>query len=100
MIIVSGTLRIDPADIDQAMALGATMSAASLTEEGCHAYGFWQDPADPGRVRVFEEWESPAALDQHFATSHMAEFMAGLGQLTISDMDLSKYTVSEKGSLF
>ena len=100
MIIVSGTLRIDPADIDQAMALGATMSEASLAEDGCHAYGFWQDPADPGRVRVFEEWESPEAIDAHFATPHMADFMAGLGQLKISDMELSQYTVTEKGSLF
>ena len=100
MIIVSGTLRVDPADIDAAMALGATMAEASLAEEGCNAYGFWQDPADAGRVRVFEEWASPEALDEHFATPHMADFMAGLGQLTISDMDLSKYQVAEKGPLF
>ncbi len=99
MIIVSGTLRIDPADIDQAMALGSTMAGASLAEDGCHAYGFWQDPNDPGRIRVFEEWDSPEVLDQHFATPHMAEFMTGLGQLTISDMDLSRYTVTDKGPL-
>ena len=100
MIIVSGTLRVDPADIDTAMSLGATMSGASLAEEGCSAYGFWQDPADPGRVRVFEEWSDQAALDEHFATPHMGDFMAGLGQLKISDMELSKYEVSDKSPLF
>ena len=100
MIIVSGTLNIDAADIDTAMAIGATMAEASLAEEGCHAYGFWQDPSEPSRARVFEEWESQEALDLHFATPHMAEFMTGIGQLKISDMDLSKYAVSEKGPLF
>jgi hypothetical protein len=30
----------------------------------------------------------------------MADFMAGLGQLKISDMELSKYEVSEKAPLF
>lgn len=100
MIIVSGTLRIDPADIDAAMALGATMAEASLGEEGCNAYGFWQDPADPGRARVFEEWASQEALDSHFATPHMAEFMTGLGALTISDMDLHRYEVAGKAPLF
>jgi quinol monooxygenase YgiN len=100
MIIVSGTLRVASSDIDTAMGLGATMAEASLAEEGCSAYGFWQDPADPGRVRVFEEWASQEALDAHFATPHMADFMAGLGQLSISDMELSKYEVSEKAPLF
>ena len=34
MIIVSGTLRVDGADVEAAMALGATMAEASLAEEG------------------------------------------------------------------
>jgi quinol monooxygenase YgiN len=100
MIIVSGTLRVDAADVDTAMTLGATMAEASLAEEGCTAYGFWQSPADPTLVRVFEEWASQDAIDLHFATPHMADFMAGLGQLTISEMDLHKYQVAEKGPLF
>ncbi len=100
MIIVSGTIRIDAADVEAAMALGATMAEASLAEEGCSAYGFWQNPSDPTQARVFEEWASQEALDLHFATPHMADFMAGLGQLTISDMDLHKYEVSGKGPLF
>ncbi len=100
MIIVSGTLRLDPADLEPAMALGATMAAASLAEEGCNAYGFWQHPEDPTLVRIFEEWESQEAVDLHFATPHMAEFMAGLGQLKVSDMDLHKYDGAAKGPLF
>jgi quinol monooxygenase YgiN len=81
------------------MELGATMAEASLAEDGCSAYGFWQNPSDPTQVRVFEEWASEADLGTHFATPHMAAFMEGLGQLSISEMDLSKYEVSTKGPL-
>ena len=99
MIIVSGTLRIAESDIEKAMELGATMAAASLEEAGCSAYGFWQSPGDPTLVRVFEEWASEEDLGTHFATPHMADFMAGLGQLSTSDMELSKYECSGKAPL-
>ena len=99
MIIVSGTLRLAESDVDRAMALGATMAEASLGEAGCSAYGFWQSPQDPTLVRVFEEWASEEDLGTHFATPHMAEFMAGLGELSISEMALSKYEVTAKSPL-
>jgi quinol monooxygenase YgiN len=100
MIIVSGTLRIDPADRDTAMKLATEMAEASRAEEGCGAYGFWEDVAEPGRFRIFEEWASAQALEEHFATPHMAAFMAGLGEVKISDMDLHRYEVDEKKPLF
>lgn len=100
MIIVSGTLRVAESDVAKAMELGATMAEESLKEAGCSAYGFWQSPGDPTLVRVFEEWGSEEDLGTHFATPHMAAFMEGLGTLSISEMDLSKYQVAEKGPLF
>jgi quinol monooxygenase YgiN len=100
MIIVSGTIRIDGADREKAKEMATTMAAASLAEEGCSAYGFWQDIDDPDLYRIFEEWASQEAIDEHFASPHMATFMAAMAELTISDMDLSKYEVGSKGPLF
>ena len=57
------------------------MVKATLEEDGCITYGFWQDPEKPTRFRVYEEWESRAALDAHFATAHMVVFRAALGAL-------------------
>lgn len=56
MIIVSGTFEIDPSQPDEALRIGTTMAGASLAEPGCVTYGFWADPTDPARLRVFEEW--------------------------------------------
>jgi len=99
MIIVSGTFRVDPEKRDQAVEVGATMAAASQAEAGCVAYGFWTDPSDPARFRVFEEWESADALDAHFATAHMTTFVAALGGLGVRDTDISRYEASAKSKL-
>lgn len=100
MIIVSGTLRIDPSDRERAVAIATTMAEASLAEEGCNAYAFWQDLADPDLYRVFEEWASTEALDAHFATPHMATLMEAMSTMKVSDLDLSRYEVADKAPLF
>jgi quinol monooxygenase YgiN len=39
----------------------------SRAEDGCLEYTFAADPLEPGRVILFERWESQAALDAHLA---------------------------------
>ncbi len=99
MIIVSGTFEIDPALRDEARRVATTMAEASRAEPGCVAYGFWTDPDDPTRFRVFEEWESADALDAHFATDHLAAFVAALPGLGVRNSDVSRYTAGEKSKL-
>ncbi len=99
MIVVSGTFRVDPSQRETALEVGATMAAATLAETGCVTYGFWTDPSDPVRFRIFEEWDSAAALDAHFETEHMATFVVALGDLGVSDTDVSRYEVTTKSKL-
>lgn len=99
MIIVSGTLEIDPARRDRAIEAGETMAAASREEPGCLAYGFWADPVALHRFRVFEEWESEEALTAHFATPHLAAFAAAFSELGVHNTDVHRYTVTEKTKL-
>ena len=96
MIVVSGEITIDPADREAALEVTAAMVAATLDEEGCVTYGFWADPVDPGRFRVFEEWESMDALVAHFGQPHMATFLEALGGLDVRSSDVQQYTVSDK----
>lgn len=99
MIVVSGTIDLDPANRDAAVALTDTLVAATLQEEGCISYGFWLDPHHDGRFRVFEEWKDQAALDAHFAEPHMAVFMEGLGSLGVTGTAINRYVVSESSKL-
>lgn len=99
MIVVSGILKMDPANHDAFADIGAKVADASLAEDGCTAYGWWADPKTPGVFRVFEEWADQAAIDTHFATSHMAEFMASMGSVGITGAEIHSYTVGEKSKL-
>ena len=96
MIVVSGEITIDPADRDAALELTAAVVAATRQEDGCISYGFWADPADAGRFRVFEEWESAEALLAHFGRPHMATFLEGMGGLEVRSSDISQYEVTDK----
>lgn len=99
MIVVSGIIELDPANRDTAVALTDTLVAATLEEEGCISYGFWLDPNDDGRFRVFEEWKDQDALDAHFTEPHMAAFMEGLGSLGVRGTAINKYVVSDSSKL-
>jgi quinol monooxygenase YgiN len=99
VIVVSGVMKMDPASHDKFADIGAKMAAASNEEPGVIAYGFWADHHNPGTFRVFEEYTDQAALDSHFASPHMAEFMGSLGGLGMTEAEVLKYEVSDKSKL-
>ena len=61
MIVVSGTITVDPADHDAAAALMQTLVEETAKEAGSVSYAFYADLESPGTFRVFEEWESDEA---------------------------------------
>ena len=67
MIIVAGHFVVDPAQREQFLHSRADAMRASRSEAGCITYAFSPDPLDPGRVLLFERWESKAALADHLA---------------------------------
>lgn len=97
MLIVAGTITLDPAQRAEAEKAFDNMREATLAEPGCLFYQAYLDRKDPGTVLIFERWESQEALNAHFATPHMAEFGAALGNLGVSAMDVKKYEVSSEG---
>ena len=99
MIVVSGTLNLNPEKAQRALEVTGDLVAETLKESGNVTYEYWQDPADAGRWRVFEEWQDAAALDAHLTTPHMTAFMVAAGELEISAVDISRYEVSEKSKL-
>lgn len=99
MLIVSGIITMDPEGHDRAVALVGPLVEATLAEPGNITYGFWSDPDEPGRFRVYEEWESDEAIDEHMGTPHMAAFLGGMAELPITGTEIHKHTVSESSKL-
>ena len=99
MIVVSGVLKMDPANHDAFAELGKKMAASSMAEDGCVAYGFWADSHEPGVFRVFEEYADEDALNSHMGSPHFMEFLGSMGTVGITEASVDKYHVSEKAPL-
>jgi quinol monooxygenase YgiN len=69
MIIVAGTLDLEPSQRADFLAGQHDTQLATRTEPGCLEYAFSADSVDPGRVRLFEVWASQEHLDQHLAAA-------------------------------
>lgn len=81
MIIIAGSLQVDPSDLDAFRAAVTPMMEASNAEAGCGAYVFSEEIGAPGLIRLFEKWDDGESLDAHFKSAHMAtwrEASAGL----------------------
>ena len=98
-VIVAGTVRADPQNLERFRPHMTAMMAASQAEDGCIAYSYGLDVAEPGLVRVFEVWRDQAALDAHFQTEHMARWRALWPQFGVSDRRLSVYEIASERAL-
>ena len=89
MVIVMGTVRVDPEAVERLRPAMEAMMAASRAEAGCLTYAYALDLLEPGLVRVSELWTDRASLEAHFKTAHMATWRQALaGQVRERDIKL------------
>jgi hypothetical protein len=67
MLIIAGYFDVDPAQRDQYLRDRWEGTKLSRAEDGCLAYAFSPDPVEPGRVLLYERWETKEALTAHIA---------------------------------
>jgi quinol monooxygenase YgiN len=99
MLVVAGTIVIDPAKRLEAEAAFEKMRAATLKEPGCITYQAYFDRTDPGIIFMFEKWENEEALTAHFSTPHMADFGGAMGTFGVKATDVRKLEVSAETKL-
>jgi quinol monooxygenase YgiN len=63
MIIVAGTLRIDPTDRAEYLDAVSVATALARSTPGCLDFAQSADPIEPDRINIFERWESDAHLE-------------------------------------
>ena len=76
MIIITGTADLRPESREEGLRLGCEHSARSRAEPGCLSHNCYEDAERPGRVHFFEKWESPQAVQAHFALPESRSFVA------------------------
>jgi quinol monooxygenase YgiN len=79
--------------MNAAMAAAKPLIEGALTQEGCMDYDWCPDPLTVGRLRVFERWESEAALVTHFQNNWYNDMRAALAQFGIRGADVLKYRI-------
>ncbi len=93
MIIIAGTIELDPDRRDEALAAALPHIDGALTQQGCEAYTWSADLNSPGRVEVFERWSREADLAAHFKGPHYLAMLKTLGGFGLKSSNVSKYRV-------
>lgn len=62
MIIVAGHITVDPEQRESHLAGSAGIVEKARRADGCLDFAMTADPLDPGRLNLFERWQSEAAL--------------------------------------
>ena len=100
MIIVHGTFPVKVEVRDDALELMRQMAKASQEEEGCISYEFYVGLTDPNTLLLFQEWESVDALQGHFETGHMEEFLKLLPNFLDGEVATRRYEVKVSNDVF
>ena len=95
MLLIVGTFRLPPENLERARPIMARMVAASRAEDGCIDYGYAEDVLEPGLIHVKEMWRDQDALDRHFGSEHLKMWRAAWPELGIGQRNLRVYDVGE-----
>ena len=96
MIVIIGTMNVEPSDRDALLEAAKDVMAETLKEDGCLQYCFTADLLDPGVVHVVERWESEAPLEPHMKAEHIRNFGRALKPLTLHGRDFTIYEVASE----
>jgi len=99
MLVISGEIKVAPESRATAVAAMIKLQQATRKEAGCLTYSFYADLEDPNCLRIFEEWESDAALASHFKAPHMAVFRTETAEQKVLSRNIKKYEVTGSTSL-
>jgi quinol monooxygenase YgiN len=92
-VVISGEIDVDPETREATILDAQPLIAAALAEPGCVHYAWTADPAKPGRVHVFEEWDTEADLIAHLAAAPYRDMAGHLAARGILSAVTRKYRV-------
>jgi quinol monooxygenase YgiN len=99
MIVVVGRVRTDADNRAELVRVGQAVATASRAEAGCLAYGLYEDTEIENDFVFVEEWESREALERHFATSHVREFLRAIPATIVAPPEVKFHTIASSMDL-
>lgn len=99
MIVVIGRVRTGPDKRAEVLEIGQRLAAASRGEAGCISYRLYEDTENENEFVFIEEWQSDEALQEHFATPHIAEFMRAIPPTLVAPPEVKFHTIAHSRGL-
>ncbi|MGL5824444.1 MAG: putative quinol monooxygenase [Nocardioides sp.] len=90
MIIVSGTLTVDPADRDRYLAGCIPAIEAARRADGCVDYALSSDLVVPGRINVYELWRSREDLQRFRGDGPADDQLAALRAVDVVEFNAER----------
>ncbi|MFE7416856.1 putative quinol monooxygenase [Rhodococcus sp. NPDC057529] len=95
MVIVAGHITVEPDQREAYLAGCVSVVEQARGAAGCLDFAISADLIDPGRINIFERWESQAAVDAFRSSGPSDE--QGAAMLTAS---VAEYDVADERALF
>jgi quinol monooxygenase YgiN len=99
-ILINGTVQFSPQHAEQAMVEATQLMADTRSQQGCRHYVWSIDPARPGTVYVYENWETEADLAAHLAGPYYSGMLGLLGKYEMLGTDILKYKTAKAGPIY
>lgn len=90
MVIVAGHITVEPAQRDAYIAGCVGVVEQARAAAGCLDFAITADSVDPGRVDIFERWESQAAVDAFRGSGPSDDQGAAMLSAAVAEYDVAE----------
>ena len=89
MVIVAGHITVEPQQRESYLTGCVSVVERARGAAGCLDFAITADPIDPGRVNIFERWESRAAVDSFRGSGPSDEQGAAMLSASVVEYDIA-----------
>src|SRR5215210_8088349 len=89
MVSVAGHITVDPEQRESYLAGCISVVEQARRADGCLDFAITADLLDPGRVNIFERWESQAAVETFRGSGPSNEQSAAILSASVAEYDIA-----------
>ncbi len=99
-VIVQGYIDFEGKDVNAILAAAREFIEIVYDEPGCIHYVWTADPFTPGRMWVYEEWESVETLAAHLVADSYYKMSGHLAASGLTGASVHKYRIDAKQPVY
>ena len=89
MVIVAGHVTVEPEQRESYLTASVIIVEQGSAARGCLDVAVTADIVDPGRVNIFERWESQSALESFRRSGPVFEHAAAMLSMSMAEYDIA-----------